>query len=175
MSYASLSILFVFFLLQNTPQKNNIFYLDCMSKIEILCFLIIYMSNHVLVISSVFFGILNLMFVYTFTIPSVFIYLVSGGIILSILNHSLTINYIKNLDRMFMLSGFFINTYLQYYYNLSYICSYSLLLSVGFYIFVKLCGFLNKNYLNNFFHLFSHLLITFCHLNMCLELHIILN
>ena len=110
------------------------------------------MANSILLTSSLFFGSMQLFYVYTY-IDREFGLFVLLGVLTSIFNHGSSIEIIKYLDRITMYIGYILNTIILLEFNLLY---YILILNLAvlFYLIAKILN-------SSFMHVLSHMLIMF--------------
>lgn len=122
------------------------------------------MANFKLYKSSI---ICTLIYINTFiyfeyyTINHKLIKLIYSGLITSILNHGLTLYYIKIIDRLIISCGFIYTLYLLItYYDIIKI----LLLIISILLF-----FLSKILQITLLHIFSHFILTFIHIQLLIQ------
>ena len=115
------------------------------------------MANKFLFCSSILIGIIHVVSIFVLDYGNIFMKLIMmTGVITSILNHGLTSNVFKNLDRFYMRFAFLVEAYINFNTSSMYLMTSS-----------GLTYFLSKlvytNIARDIIHLIAHLLITASH------------
>lgn len=134
------------------------------------------MANIVLLYSSYFFGSIHLFYIiYTNSNNILLNVNIFYGILTSIINHKITSEIAKWIDRSAMLIGIIIDVYIIESIDIDYIRYFSY-----YFLFLSILSFISSKYISNFtlhnnnyysikiletsFHITSHLLLTLSHL-----------
>lgn len=120
------------------------------------------MSNIVLLSSSVISTIIHYCWINLLKCPPKhsFIILYKTGLLTSILNHLMTNNIIRRLDRIVMINGTIVNIYYVIIFKEKIIIFYIASYSVN-YLLAKLLQKYNMSYISNLFHVNTHIIGTY--------------
>lgn len=119
------------------------------------------MANYTLYISSLLMTYIHVSALWIKRYQSIMSIIWINGCFSSILNHGLTSNVAKHYDRVSMFISFF--------FDLSIILELDIHFSAGVLIYLAACSYLISKFmlsskLKTMLHLYSHCLITLCHL-----------